>query len=53
MRGQITLRAVVVSGDIKAGVIWAGDIVNISVNLGVAMQRTVAFFDRYVKDESE
>jgi dienelactone hydrolase len=53
MRGQITLRAVVVSGDIKAGVIWAGDIVNISINLGVAMQRSVAFFDRYVKDESE
>jgi dienelactone hydrolase len=53
MGGQITLRAMVVSGDIKAGVIWAGDNHNISINLGVAMQRTVAFFGRYVKGESE
>jgi hypothetical protein len=43
----------VVSGDIRAGVIWAGDIADISIDLGVAMQRTVAFFDRCVKGKGE
>ena len=30
---------------------YPGDDHNISANFGVAMQRTVAFFDQYVKGE--
>lgn len=32
---------------------YPGDNHNISANFGVAMQRTVAFFDRYVKDRDD
>jgi hypothetical protein len=30
---------------------YAGDNHNISANFGIAMQRTLAFFDKYVKDQ--
>jgi dipeptidyl aminopeptidase/acylaminoacyl peptidase len=32
--------------------IYEGDDHNIAANLGVALDRSVAFFDKYVKDES-